>query len=368
MAMKFSSWSLLAAQVGTLGLVATLAACGGSDDPAPPPPAPAVGSVESVTLLAGGGDQAAGTCGVVDGVGAAARLGNVRAMSVAADGTVYTLENPCGVEAGATRRVRAISPDGKVTTMAVSVPSDYQHTPGQLIPSFRNGRQLAIGDSGAVYLSDAADGVFLRPMYSLGEGSGIWKITPTGAQPFAGIQSSWMGTPPSSGPSPADGQGLDARFDSIESMVFSQGALLVRDFGGHIRRVTEDATVTTVTLPMLPDLVDNAGALYEWSPSFDVTQSRVTRFDGRITETSGLRFPLAVAENGAVYGVPVTGPTAVHRRSVDGADQVIGGAPNGPQPSWVTAPYRAVSGLGLDRAGNLYVAHGHLLWRVTFVK
>lgn len=120
-------------------------------------------------------------------------------------------------------------------------------------------------------------------MYSPGSASGIWKIAPAGAQPFAGIREQSL--------DPVDGRGLDAQFNSIQNMLFADGALIVNDYGRSIRRVAEDGTVTTVTLPMRPDMADNAGALYQRTIHHEqghVVSEDFTRFDGRVTriETS----------------------------------------------------------------------------------
>jgi len=353
-------------------LCLALAACGGGDGdndapapapaPAPtpaPPSAPSPGIVKSVSLVAGGGSGATGSCGETDGIGSEARLGYLRDMAVANDGTVYVLETPCTGPWSSPQRVRSITESGQTATMATGFTGSLP--PGELLHSFMLGSQLAVGDSGAVYLMDTIwDGVFLRPVYSPGMASGIWKITPTGAQAFAGIQS--QGT--------ADGQGLDAQFDSASNMVFSDGALIVTDYNLLTRKVTEDAVVTTVTLPYRPDMTDNAGGLYQRMGDWNSGQGILMRFDGYAVAAPGLmEAPLAISSDGTVYGTRKDADSPayrLYRQKADGTAELIEGPDGGEASSWVSSSLTPVTRLKLDRAGHLYVGHGHQIWKVTF--
>ena len=239
----------LAALSAMMAVIGLTACGGGDDDPAPSPPAPAPTPAPtpspapaanivptSITLLAGGGLGSAGDCGDANGVADQARLGQAMDMAVAPDGTVHMLEKVC--DGSGLTRVRSVSPTGQVTTPAVA--SREPVVPGGPLVSFRNGRSLAVGDDGTVYLSDGNEFFLLFPSYhQQGPATGIWTITPTGAQPFAGLRTWSL--------QPADGTGLQAQFLSVGRLVFGQGALFVHDYPDVIRRVTRDAQVTTVT-------------------------------------------------------------------------------------------------------------------------
>ncbi|WP_423459987.1 hypothetical protein [Ottowia sp. VDI28] len=351
-------------------LCLALSACGGDDAsaPAPPPaptptPAPAPGAVKSVSLVAGGGAEDGGSCGSADGLGADARLGYARDMAVANDGTVYVLEDSCPGTLSTPQRVRSITASGQVTTVATGFAGTLQT--GELPPSFQVGGQLAVADSGAVYLSEVVwDGDFLRPVYSPGMASGVWKITPTGAQAFAGLQSQSM--------SPIDGQGLNAKFDRVQNMVFGQGALIITEYGGTtIRKVTEDAVVTTMTLPYRPDMADNTGELYQRTGDWFQGQGVLTRFDGQVIPVPGLTYVFAISSDGTVYGIKLdTNGSGYrpYRRKADGTTELIKGPDGGAMPPWDSSSHISVSNLRLDREGNLYVAHGYQIWKVSFYK
>lgn len=350
-------------RLAALATAVALSACGGDGDappppapapaPAPsPPPPPASGTLvpASVTLLAGGGGTAAGgDCGDADGVGDQARLGVARDMAVGPDGTVHVLERSCDLRL---TRVRSISPAGAVRTSAVSS-SEPVVSGGPLPSSFLNGKSLAAGDSGAVYVVDGSDSGFMGKYPVLGPASGVWKVTAAGAEPFAGLRSAM--------PPFVDGVGLQAQFVDAERVVFGQGALYVLD-SGRVRRVTEDAVVTTVTPSLTPDAVDNAGALYHQG------DSAWQRLDGtRTIPFDGLRAPYAIGADGALFGLQLAnnlGAMRIARRNADGTQLILVSTP---APPWQTVRSDISATLvALDRAGQLYVLYSRQLWRVSF--
>lgn len=343
-----------ASRVILASLFVALAGCGGGgDDSAPAPePAPQPGTVKSISLVAGGGAQPAGACGDIDGNKAEARLGNVRDLAIANDGTVYVLEGGC--QGGS--RVRSISATGDIKTMAVN----DRHQPPQSMPSFTQGDQLAIGDGGALYLRDSP-GYWLSPSeYLPGKAPGVWKITSAGAQPFAGTQA-WSS-------SPVDGVGIDARFDSPYHMVFGEGALWVLDTFFGARRITEDAVVTTVQTPLKPDKADNKGNLYQFVSTPEKGIVGLKRFDGREYSLNGLQadMPFVINGDGTVYGNAGRTTVALARTKSDGTLEELKAPEGGEVPSWVTLPYTRPAAMQLDRIGNLYVAHGWLIWKISF--
>ena len=363
----------LAALSAMMAVIGLTACGGGDDDPAPSPPAPAPTPAPtpspapaanivptSITLLAGGGLGSAGDCGDANGVADQARLGQAMDMAVAPDGTVHMLEKVC--DGSGLTRVRSVSPTGQVTTPAVA--SREPVVPGGPLVSFRNGRSLAVGDDGTVYLSDGNESFLLFPSYhQQGPATGIWTLTPTGAQPFAGLRTWSL--------QPADGTGLQAQFLSVGRLVFGQGALFVHDYPDVIRRVTRDAQVTTVTTTLqMPSSItaDNAGVVY-----YNNGAGMWQRLDG----TGGIPIPSSgegtsastISSDGAVYAT-VRSRTRMYmdmyRYAPDGSVARIASQLPGQPPTWDTVPTVDPQMLDLDRAGNLYLLHGYKLWRIAF--
>ena len=86
------------------------------------------------------------TGGYTDAQGQAARFGNITAMAIGSDGTMYVSDNP-------NRRVRKIDTSGNVTTLAGSDTYGHQNGSGNEV-QFTNLGAIAVSPSGMVYVAD----------------------------------------------------------------------------------------------------------------------------------------------------------------------------------------------------------------------
>jgi DNA-binding beta-propeller fold protein YncE len=148
--------------------------------------------------------------GLVDGSGAAARFGTIRALQLDLAGNLYVAENQQGLP-GTT--LRKVTPAGVVSTFA------------QLDDVLA--LSMAIDPAGNLYLPDWSSGL-------------IRKLSP------AGVLSTLAGVPGALGDN--DGPAGVARFLSPRAIAYDPaGKLYVVDNGSHLlREVALDGTVTTV--------------------------------------------------------------------------------------------------------------------------
>lgn len=181
-----------------------------------------------VTTLAGGGS------GYQDGPGASAKFSRAGALTVDASGNVYVAD-------AANNRIRKITPDGNVVTLAGSAPG-YKDGNGAAA-QLDYPRAIAVDASGNVFVLDRT----FR----------IRKITQAGAvTTFAG----------SGAQGDQDGIGTAAQFNIPGAMAIdASGNLFVAD-GNKVRKITPSATVTTVGISgvVVPFAiaVDGSGNIY----------------------------------------------------------------------------------------------------------
>jgi sugar lactone lactonase YvrE len=167
----------------------------------------------TVTTLAGSGDY-----GYADGIGTSASFYYPRGLVVDSSGNVYVADSY-------NQRIRKITPDGTVTTLAGSDNQAYADGNGTAA-SFNYPQGVAVDSSGNVYVADT-------------QNQRIRKITPNGTvTTLAG----------SGDQSYSDGLGTAARLNSPQGVaVDSSGNVYVADSNNYrIRKITPNGTVTTL--------------------------------------------------------------------------------------------------------------------------
>ena len=189
-----------------------------------------------VTTLAGTGEV-----GNQDGPGSQATFHEPWGIAATPDGTLYVADSR-------NHRVRVISPQGLVSTLAGNGASGVVDGPGSSA-QFALPTGIAVGRDGYVYVCDH-------------RGHTIRQITP------GGFVTTLAGSPAQAGY--ADGMGNEARFDRPYGMeIGPDNHLYIADEWNHrIRRVTLAGQVTTVAgtgvLGSLDGPVDSAQLHYPW--------------------------------------------------------------------------------------------------------
>jgi sugar lactone lactonase YvrE len=174
-----------------------------------------------VTTLAGG-NQA----GYKDGTGLDAQFKSPASVAVDHAGNVYVADTN-------NHRIRRISPEGAVTTLAGPTEAGYAagYADGPAtVARFQGPRSVAVDGAGNVYVADAGNHCIRR-------------IAPGGAASptvttLAGAKE----------PGYVDGQGAEARFNFPSGVaVDAEGNVYVADTANHrIRKITPDGAVTTL--------------------------------------------------------------------------------------------------------------------------
>jgi len=168
-----------------------------------------------------------GVPGIADGSAASATFLMPSGLALAKDGTLYISDE-------AAQRIRALSRDGRVSTIAgsgpvvppgVSVKGGYRDGPA-LQARFDRPEGLAVGPDGAVYVADEFNAC-------------VRKIAHETVSTVAG-KCGQRGN--------ADG-GAEGRINDPRALAFdSRGDLYLADFGVGIRRIGRDGRLTTVHL------------------------------------------------------------------------------------------------------------------------
>jgi len=171
----------------------------------------------SVTTLAGSSEA-----GYKDGPGADARFKSPASLTVDRAGNIYVADTT-------NNRIRRISPEGEVTTLAGPLESGYAagYADGPAAEAlFQGPRSVAVDEAGNVYVADTGNHC-------------IRVISP------AGQVSTLAGAPE---PGYEDGQGTAARFNFPSGIaVDTKGNLYVADTANHrVRKVTPESVVTTL--------------------------------------------------------------------------------------------------------------------------
>ncbi|MFM7009788.1 MAG: NHL repeat-containing protein [Betaproteobacteria bacterium] len=256
-----------------------------------------------VTTLAG-----SGTAGYADGTGAVAQFRYPTSIGVDPSGNVYVGDSE-------NQRIRKVTPDGVVTTLAggSSTPGYTDATGLDARFNYPNG--LTVDASGNVYVSDTANNL-------------IRKVTPAGVvTTVAGATTAGY----------VDATGTAARFNNPNGIaVDASGNLYVADrYNNRIRKITPAGVVTTVAGGALSTYVDGTGTAAGFNDPAGVT-----------VDASGT---LYVADKGnnmirqiSSAGVVTTLAGALSSGSVDGTG--------------TAARFRAPFGLAVDSTGTVYVA------------
>ncbi len=247
---------------------------------------------------------AGGEPGFADGPAHAARFSTLSGVAVDAAGTVYLADT-------GNHAIRAVSPDGHVTTLAGTGRAGHRDGIGS-DAAFDGPMGLALDPSGTLYIADAYN-------------DAIRVLTPDGrVTTLAG----------GGGPGRSDGTGPSASFDTPTGLALHpSGDLVVADAGnGLLRRVSTRGEVETI-------------------PLHGVSLTR----------------PLAVAVSGGGVIHVTDEHGAVVRRAPDGSAQLVAGGsgPGYADGLGATARFRRPAGLAWTPVGRLAVADtGNALLRL----
>jgi sugar lactone lactonase YvrE len=297
----------------------------------------------TATVLAGDGGD-----GVRDGDASRAQFSDPFGVAAAGDGTLYV------ADAGSAHRIRRISVDGRVFTVAgagagfLDGPSDRAR--------FNSPSSIAIDAAGNLYVADTGNNA-IRRMAPDGT------VTTVAGDGTAGFR---------------DGHGADARFNGpIGVAVDGEGRVIVADtYNDRIRRIAVDGTVSTLAGSGIPGAsdgpgasalfdtpggvaVDAAGIIYvadtgngavrTISPSGSVETLVWGMYDGPVR-------PIGIAAgNGEVYVTDDRG--RILASGADGIARVIAGSSQGfKDGSGEDARFRQPAGIAFVRPGRLVIA------------
>jgi sugar lactone lactonase YvrE len=168
----------------------------------------------SVTTLAGGSE------GFADGAGTAASFNTPSALALGPDGNLYVADT-------GNNRIRKITPDGKVSTVAGNGAAGYVDGPAAQA-QFNGPVGLAVSAGGDIYVADTYNDV-IRMITTEGE---VTTIAGGG------------------GPGYADGEQKAALFDTPSGIiVVEDSSLIVADTGNRrLRKVSAEGNVTTLPI------------------------------------------------------------------------------------------------------------------------
>ena len=257
--------------------------------PAPPPLDPAWEA--AVVTLAG-----SGTPGTSDGPSPAAGFSDPFGVAVGADGAIFV------ADAGDAPRIRRISPDGAVETIAGS--SRGLADGRGRAARFDTPSALAIGKDGSLYVADTGNHAIRR----ISRDGDVTTIAGDGV------------------PGETDGTGAAARFNGpIGVAVDDEGRVFVADtYNDRIRAISRDGVVSTI-----------AGGTGAGADDGESTSARFDTPCGVAVDGAGNIY-VADAGNGAIRRIDARGEVSTLMRDLDGA------------------PIRPL-GIVADRRGTLYV-------------
>lgn len=311
-----------------------------------PPRLPPLEQGWQATVAVIAGDGIAGT---VDGIAASARFSEPFGIVAAADGTIFVADS------GGANRIRRISPDGRVTTLAGSV-AGFTDGGGEAA-RFSTPSGLALAADGTLYVADTGN-------------HAIRRIAPDGqVSTVAGD-----GTP-----GDADGPAPQARFNGpIGIALAPDGRLLVADtYNDRIRAIDAAGIVSTLAGSGQPGAADGVGV----GASFDTpggiaigasgtvyvadTGNGLVRTidpEGRVSTPAWARgdgffrpLGLAVGTDREVYVADESG--RIVAITANGAVRTLAGSGVGFRDGvGREAQFRSPSGVALLRPGHLVVA------------
>ena len=196
----------------------------------------------TVTTLAGGSE------GFADGAGASASFNSPSALALGPDGNLYVADT-------GNNRIRKITPDGKVSTVAGEGTAGYVDGPAATA-QFNGPVGLTVSSGGDIYVADTYNDV-IRMITTEGE---VTTIAGGGA------------------PGYADGEQKSALFDTPCGIIVANGNLIVADTGNdRLRKVSAEGNVTT--LPVSGEEISSPAGLAFSHDSFlyvsELDRSRV---------------------------------------------------------------------------------------------
>jgi sugar lactone lactonase YvrE len=191
----------------------------------------------TVSTLAG-----SGSAGFADGAGAAAQFNCPIGVAVDGEGSIIIADQW-------NNRVRKITPDGTVSTLAGSGRAGFADGAGAAA-QFSYPYGVAVDGEGSIIVAD-------------GSNNRVRKITPDGTvSTLAGSGRQGF----------ADGAGADAQFNLPYGVaVDGEGSIIVTDYNNHrVRKITPDGTVSTLAGSRSKGVADGAGAAAQVNYSFGV--------------------------------------------------------------------------------------------------
>ncbi len=255
--------------------------------------------------------------GYLDGVGTGARLNYPTGLAIDRNGVLYVAD-------AFNSRIRKITPDGTVTTLAGGGSGSGIVNGVGSAARFNRPAGLTVDNSGTVYVGDS-------------ENHAIRKITPDGTvTTLAG----------SGSPGFVDGVGSAARFTNPRGIaVGKSGELYVVDKGNNvIRKVLQDGTVTTFAGSGQAGMADGIGTAAQFNQPQYIT-----------TDRWGMLF-VSDTNNGAIRQVnPDT--AEVTRVAGNGVDVSIDGG----DPEW---SYIQAIGIAIDANGSFYVTYSNQVKKI----
>jgi sugar lactone lactonase YvrE len=186
----------------------------------------------TVSTLAGSGRG-----GFADGAGAAAEFNGPMGMAVDGEGNII-IADYCN------HRVRKITPDGTVSTLAGSGRQGFSDGAGAAA-QFNYPIGVAVDGEGSIIIADNFN-------------HRVRKITPDGTvSTLAGSRSAGF----------ADGAGAAAQFDCPRGVaVDGEGNIIIADYNNdRVRKITPDGTVSTLAGSGREGFADGAGAAAEFN-------------------------------------------------------------------------------------------------------
>ncbi len=250
---------------------------------------------------------AGSTQGFADGIGSAAKFNAPRGITIDASGNLYIADT-------SNNKIRKITPNGDVTTIAGSTKGDIDGT--GTTAQFTDPIGITVDANNNIYVSDN--------YYK------IKKITPSGVvTTFAGSIRGY-----------ADGAGSEALFINPDAIaVNTNGNLCVADSGNHkIREITPSGFVTTIT-----------GSTSGFADSINIiTPPKFAAPDSVVLDSSGNVY-VADTNNHKIRKITPSGVVSTLAGSTQGDTDGTG----------IAAQFNYPTGIAIDVSGNLYVAENN---------